>query len=94
MAAQGTDLIRPDQARATLLELFNGVHQKMVAQNNETQTLIAQLRGDVQQALVTNKAAAVEQVEALRGHTREAIVEVDKKISVIDEPFCFMRPPG
>ena len=77
--------ITHEQARNTLLELFNGVHQTMVAQNNETQCLIAQLRADVQQALVANKAAADEQVEVLRGYARDALAEVDNKVSVIDE---------
>ena len=63
MAALGTEnVITHEQARNILGELFNGVHQTMIVQNSETQSLIAQLRGDVQQAIVANKAAIDEQV--------------------------------
>ena len=88
LGADGTPYITHDQARATLLELFNGVHTTMVAQNNETQGMIAQLRGDVQQAIVAGNTAADEQVETLRGHTREAIRELDAKLSTMDESIA------
>ena len=51
MGADGTQFITQGEARTTLQELFSGVHGQMVAQNAETQGLIAQLRSDVRQAI-------------------------------------------
>ena len=83
--ADGTPHITQGEARATLLELFKFVHGQMVAQSTETQGFIAQLRTDVQLAIVAAKAGADEQVETLRGHTRSAVTELDAKLSVMDE---------
>ena len=85
VGADGTPYITQGEVRATLLELFNGVHGQMVAQNTDTQGLIAQLREDVQQAIVAAKTGADEQVESLRGHTRTAVSQLDAKLEVMDE---------
>ena len=53
----------------------------MVAQNAETQGLIAQLRTDVQQAVTAAQTGAEEQVETLRGHTRTAVTELEAKLA-------------
>ena len=83
--ADGTPYITQGEARATLLELFNGVHGQLVAQSTETQGFIAQLRTDVQRAIVAAKAGADEQLETLRGHTLSAVTELDAKLAVMDE---------
>ena len=85
LGADGTPYIKQGEARAASLELFNGVHSTVVAQNTGTQGLITQLRGDVQQAIVAGKIAADEQVETLRGHTRDAVSELDAKLATMDE---------
>ena len=60
MGADGTPYNTQGEARPTLQELLSGVHGQMIAQNLETQGLIAQLRSDVQQAIVASKAGADE----------------------------------
>ena len=85
MGADGTPYITQGEARNTLQELSSGVQGQMVAQNAETEGLIAQLRTDVQQATVAAKAGSDEQVETLRGHTRSAVSELDAKLAVTDE---------
>ena len=85
LGADGTPYITQGDAQATLRDLFNGVHGQMVAQNTETQGLIAQLHTDVQQAILAAKAGAEKQVESFRGHTRAAVTELDAKLAAAVE---------
>ena len=85
MGTDGTPYITEGQARTTLQSLFSCVHSQMVAQNAETQGLIAQLRTDVQQAIVAAQAGSDVQVETLRGHTRAAVSELDRKLATAVE---------
>ena len=81
LGADGTPYITQAEATAVLRELFNGVHGQTDAQNANTQGLLAQLRTDVQQAVVAAQTGAEEQVESLRGHTRTAVTELEAKLA-------------
>ena len=81
LGADGTPYITQGQAMTTLRELFDGVHNQMLAEGAEVRALTAQLRTDVQQAVTAAQTGAEEQVETLRGHTRTAVTELEAKLA-------------
>ena len=64
---------------------FTAQQQQTAALNANTRILIDQLRAEAQAALVSNKAAADEQVATLREDARQAITTLDNKTSVVDK---------
>ena len=81
LGADGSPYITQNEATTVLTGLFTQVRDTMMAQNAETQGLIAQLRSDVQSAVTAAQAGAEGQVETLRSHTRSAVEELEKKLS-------------